>query len=100
MYTNQSKNNTAKQNFADSLGGFIMIADTLERYRRYTGEETFSRIRRFDTLAQMWEARSAEYAELIAIEDDGKRYGVAFAGFDVRFVVEGNVLRVAEVVRL
>ncbi len=47
----------------------MMIANTLELFRHYTGEETFNRIRRFDTLAQMWEARSEEYAGLIAIRD-------------------------------
>lgn len=51
-----------------------MLADTLAFYRRYTGEETFQRIKHFDTLAQMWEARSAEYADLTALEDDGKKY--------------------------
>ena len=30
-------------------------------------------------------------------DGDTRRYGVAFAGFDVRFVVDGNVLRVVEV---
>ena len=29
-----------------------------------------------------------------------RRYGVAFAGFDVRFVVEGETLRVTEIVKL
>ena len=33
-------------------------------------------------------------------EADERRYGVKFAGFDVRFVVEGDVLRVVEVVAL
>ncbi|MBQ8111133.1 MAG: tRNA (N6-threonylcarbamoyladenosine(37)-N6)-methyltransferase TrmO [Clostridia bacterium] len=32
--------------------------------------------------------------------EDGRRYGVSFAGFDVRFAVEGDALRVVEVVRL
>ncbi len=32
--------------------------------------------------------------------DDGRRYGVPFAGLDVRFVVEGETLRVVEVVKL
>ena len=32
--------------------------------------------------------------------DASRRYGVQFAGFDVRFVVEGALLRVVEVVRL
>lgn len=31
--------------------------------------------------------------------DDGRRYGVAFAGYDVRFTVEGGALRVIEVVK-
>ncbi len=33
-------------------------------------------------------------------EADERRYGMQFAGFDVRFVVEGDALRVVEVVRL
>ncbi len=32
--------------------------------------------------------------------DDGRRYGVEFAGFDVRFTVRGGVLRVTDVVPL
>ena len=32
--------------------------------------------------------------------DDGRRYGVEFAGFDVRFVVAEGTLRVVEVVKL
>jgi len=32
--------------------------------------------------------------------DDGRRYGVPFAGVDVRFVVEGETLRVVEVEKL
>ena len=31
--------------------------------------------------------------------DDSRRYGVEFAGFDVRFTVRGGVLRVEEIVR-
>lgn len=30
---------------------------------------------------------------------DGRRYGIAFAGFDVRFTVDGGVLRVQEIVK-
>lgn len=33
-------------------------------------------------------------------DGDARRYGVAFAGFDVRFVVEGSTLRVVEVAAL
>ena len=32
--------------------------------------------------------------------ESGKRYGVAFAGFDVRFIVEGNILTVIEVQKI
>lgn len=32
--------------------------------------------------------------------DDGRRYGVEFAGFDVRFIVKDDALKVLEVVRL
>lgn len=50
-----------------------MIADTLEIYRRYSGA-TFDRIKHFDNMAQMWEARSEEYAGLTAIVDSGTAY--------------------------
>ena len=51
-----------------------MKADTLELYRTYTGDETFDRIKHYETVAQMWEDRAAEYADLTAIADDGKTY--------------------------
>ena len=54
-----------------------MIADTLELYRKYTGDETFNLIKPFDTLTDMWQARSAEYADRVAVEDDGKSYTFA-----------------------
>lgn len=50
-----------------------MIADTLEIYRRYSGA-SFDRIKHFDNMAQMWEARSEEYAGLTAIVDSGNAY--------------------------
>ena len=37
-----------------------MKADTLELYRTYTGDETFNRIKHYETVAQMWEDRAAE----------------------------------------
>jgi len=30
---------------------------------------------------------------------DGRRYGIAFAGFDVRFTVDGGVLHVHEIIK-
>lgn len=60
-----------------------MIADTLDLYRRYTGEETYARIVRYPTLAAMWEARAREYADLTAIADNGSEYTFAQLSRDV-----------------
>jgi len=51
-----------------------MKVDTLEIFRRYTGEKTFSRIKHYNSMAQMWEERAVEFADLTAIVDDGKTY--------------------------
>ncbi len=51
-----------------------MIADTLELYKKYTGEANMKEIKEYDTLAEMWKERSEKYADSIAIEDDGKQY--------------------------
>ena len=59
-----------------------MIADTLELYRKYTGE-TFDRIKSFDTMADMWEDRWREYSDLTAVVDDGKEYTFAQLAEDV-----------------
>ena len=60
-----------------------MEVNTLEIYRRYTGEETFKRIKHYDTLSQMWEERSKEYAELTAVMDNGSSYTYAQLTDDV-----------------
>lgn len=51
-----------------------MIADTMELYRKYTGEANLKHIKHFNTLAEMWEERSQEYSDLTAIEDNGNKY--------------------------
>lgn len=51
-----------------------MIAETLERYRKYTGEANWQRIRHYATVTEMWEDRSKEYADRIAIRDNGTDY--------------------------
>ena len=60
-----------------------MKADTLDLYRRYTGEETYARIVRYPTLTDMWEARAKEYANLTAIADSGSEYTYAQLAQDV-----------------
>ena len=59
-------------------------------------------------LARVPERKRAALIEVLAQdprpgyrrEDDGKRYGVMFAGCDVRFCVDGEVVRVVDVVML
>ena len=60
-----------------------MIADTLELYRKYTGEATFNRIKSYDTMADMWEERSREYSDFTAVVDGGKEYTFAQLAEDV-----------------
>ena len=51
-----------------------MKVDTLEIFRRYTGEETFNRIKHYESMAQMWEECSAEFADSVAIVDKETEY--------------------------
>lgn len=51
-----------------------MYADTIDIFRKSMGEENFQRLKYYNTLSEMWTDRSEEYADLIAIEDDGKKY--------------------------
>lgn len=45
-----------------------------EKFRAYTAPEEFEKITSFKTVNEMWQARSAEFADRVAIEDDGKKY--------------------------
>ena len=45
-----------------------------EKFRAYTAPEEFEKITSFSTVNEMWQARSAEFADRVAIEDDGKKY--------------------------
>ena len=45
-----------------------------EKFRAYTAPEEFEKIKPFSTVNDMWRARAGEYADSIAIEDDGKKY--------------------------
>ena len=80
-----------------------MEVNTLEIYRRYTGEETFKRIKHYDTLSQMWEERSKEYAELTAVMDNGSSYTYAQLADDVakfRTVLKNSGARKGDTVAL
>ena len=80
-----------------------MEVNTLEIYRRYTGEETFKRIKHYDTLSQMWEERSKEYVELTAVMDNGSSYTYAQLADDVakfRTVLKNSGARKGDTVAL
>lgn len=59
-----------------------MIADTTELYRKYTGE-CFNRIKKYKNLSEMWNDRSAQYADKTAIVDNGKSFTFAQLAEDV-----------------
>ena len=48
-----------------------------EKFRKYTSPETFEKIVSFASVGEMWKNRSALFADLTAIEDDGKKYTYA-----------------------
>lgn len=45
-----------------------------EAFRKYTDAETFEKIREMDTIAEMWESVTTEYADAPAIQDGEKIY--------------------------
>ena len=51
-----------------------MKVETLEQYRKYTGDETFNKIKHYESLSQMWTACVKEYGERVAVEDNGEKY--------------------------
>lgn len=53
------------------------MKDTRELFRKYTDPAEFDRIREFGTVCEMWKMCVEEYADKIAVEDDGKKYTFA-----------------------
>ena len=81
---------------ADATGGFA------HEVKDYELQVTFPR----ELLAQIPEEKQAAIIEVLKQDprpsyhnDPTRKYGVSFAGFDVRFVVEEKVLTVVEVVK-
>lgn len=52
----------------------IYKADTRELFRKYTDAETFSKIKDYDTVSEMWLNCVKEYADNTAIVDNGSSY--------------------------
>lgn len=60
-----------------------MIFETRELFRKYTDADTFERIREFGTVSEMWRNCLAEYADAVAVEDDGNKYTFAAIEADI-----------------
>lgn len=56
-----------------------------EPFAKYCSEETFAQIKEYDTVSQMWLHSLKEYADDIAVEDDGKKYTYAQIEEDIAF---------------
>ena len=54
-----------------------MKFETRELFRKYTDEETFAKIKEYDTLTEMLEACYTEYGERFAITDASGSYTYA-----------------------
>lgn len=51
-----------------------MAFTTDEAFRKYTDAETFSKIIEYESVSEMWEKCIADYADLNAVNFDGKQY--------------------------
>lgn len=56
-----------------------------ENFRKYTDAETFEKIVSYGTVGEMWENCVKNYADLTAVEDDGKKYTYSQLDSDVSY---------------
>lgn len=61
-----------------------MIISNRDAFRKYCSPEVFDRIVEFDTVSEMWQHCVKNYADAVAIEDDGKTYTYAAVDADVK----------------
>lgn len=54
-----------------------MKTPSAERFRKYTSDEVFDRIRNYDSVSAMWKAILPGYAGATAISDNGENYSFA-----------------------
>lgn len=59
------------------------MMDSREFFRKYANPEEFERVVEMNTVAEMWERCRKEYADHIAIEDNGQQYTYAELDKDV-----------------
>ena len=68
-----------------------------EVFRKYTDEETFSKIVDYNNVSEMWDHCIKEYGDKIAVIDDGKEYTFKALDADVasfRTVLANNGIKV------
>ena len=51
-----------------------MKTQTRELFRKYTDEQTFKKIKEYDTVSEMWVNCVNQYKDRVAVEDNGKSY--------------------------
>lgn len=56
---------------------------TKEAFQKYTDPKTFERIVEMDSVSQMWQQSVRCYPDVIAVEDDGKKYTYAEIDADI-----------------
>ncbi len=54
-----------------------MKVDSRKLFSKYTDPETYEKIREFESVSEMWLLCSEQYADKIAIEDNGEKYSFA-----------------------
>ncbi len=57
-----------------------MLTQSANVFRKYTSPETFEKIREYPSVSAMWADCVKNYADSVAIEDDGKKY--TYAGLE------------------
>ncbi len=61
----------------------MIIKPTADVFKKYTDEQTFAKFINYGTLAKVWEHSAKEYADLVAINDEGAEYTFAKLDEDV-----------------
>ncbi len=71
-----------------------MLTQTNESFRKYTDADTFAKIQEFDSISQMWARSVREFAQSVAIDDNGTQHTYAQLEADAaayRTVLAGKV---------
>ena len=51
-----------------------MAVTNVEVFRKYTSADVWEKLRLYDSVTEMWENSVKEFADSVAIADDGKEY--------------------------